>query len=79
MERSRRGGETQIVCGPSVVVLQDCRERFLVTGTGATALERKDPFSGETPLISQVQLGEFENAKRLLRTKSSLLETVQKG
>jgi hypothetical protein len=57
----------QIVCGPSLVVMQDCRERFLVTGTGAAALERKDPLSGETPLISQVHLGEFENAKRLLQ------------
>ncbi len=36
-------------------------------GAGAAALERKDPFSGETPLIAQVQLGEYENAKRLLQ------------
>jgi len=46
---------------------QDCRERRLVTGAGAAALERKDPFSGETPLIAQVRLGEYENAKRLLQ------------
>jgi ankyrin repeat protein len=50
-----------------MVHTQDCFERLLVTGTGATALERKDPFSGETPLIAQVQLGEHENAKRLLQ------------
>ena len=45
---------------------QDCRERRLVTGAGG-ALERKDPYTHETPLIAQVQLGEFENAKRLLQ------------
>ena len=51
----------------SLVHTQDCFERLLVTGTGAAALERKDPFSGETPLIAQVQLGERENAERLLQ------------
>jgi acetoin utilization deacetylase AcuC-like enzyme len=51
----------------SLVHTQDCFERLLVTGTGAAALERKDPFSGETPLIAQVQLGEHENAERLLQ------------
>ena len=50
-----------------VAIPQDCRERSLVTGAGNAALERKDPCSGETPLISQVQLGEYENAKRLLQ------------
>jgi ankyrin repeat protein len=48
-------------------ILQDCRERRLVTGAGAEALERKDPYTYETPLIAQVQLGEYENAKRLLQ------------
>ena len=51
----------------SLVHTQDCFERLLVTGTGAAALEHKDPFSGETPLIAQVQLGEHENAERLLQ------------
>ena len=51
----------------AALALEDCRERRLVTGAGAAALERKDPFSGETPLIAQVQLGEYENAKRLLQ------------
>jgi ankyrin repeat protein len=46
---------------------QDCRERRLVTGAGAAALERKDRFTHQTPLIAQVQLGEYENAKRLLQ------------
>ncbi len=49
------------------LALEDCRERRLVTGAGAEALERKDPYSQETPLIAQVQLGEYENAKRLLQ------------
>ena len=40
-------------------------ERRLVTGAGATALESKDTFSGETPLIAQ--LGQYENVKRLLQ------------
>ena len=51
----------------AALALEDCRERRLVTGAGAAALERKDPFSGKTPLIAQVQLGEYENAKRLLQ------------
>ena len=50
-----------------MAIPQDCRERSLVTGAGNAALERKDPCSGETPLLSQVQLGEYENAKRLLQ------------
>ena len=50
-----------------VAIPQDCRERSLVTGAGNAALERKDPCSGETPLVSQVQLDEYENAKRLLQ------------
>jgi len=54
----------QIVRGAT---LQDCRERRLVTGAGAAALERKDPYTHKTPLIAQVQLGEYENAKRLLQ------------
>jgi len=49
------------------LALEDCRDRRLVTGADAAALERKDHFSGETPLITQVQLGEYENAKRLLQ------------
>jgi ankyrin repeat protein len=51
----------------AALALEDCRERRLVTGAGAAALERKDPYSGETPIIAQVQLGEYENAKRLLQ------------
>ena len=53
--------------GTAALALEDCRERRLVTGAGAAALERRDPFSGETALIAQVQLGEYENAKRLLQ------------
>jgi ankyrin repeat protein len=55
--------------GPETVALalEDCRDRRLVTGAGAAGFERKDLFSGETPLIAQVQLGEYENAKRLLQ------------
>jgi len=49
------------------LALEDCHERRLITGTGAAALESKDPFSGETPLLTQVQLGDLENAKRLLQ------------
>ena len=49
----------------AALALEDCRERHLVTGAGAAALERKDPFSGETLLIAQ--LGEYENAMRLLQ------------
>jgi ankyrin repeat protein len=51
----------------AALALEDCHERRLVTGAGAAALERRDPFSGETALIAQVQLGEYENAKRLLQ------------
>jgi uncharacterized protein len=47
--------------------LEDCRERRLVTGAGAEALERKDLYTQETPLIAQVQLGEYEDAKCLLQ------------
>jgi hypothetical protein len=53
--------------GTAALALEDCHERRLVTGAGAAALERRDPFSGETALIAQVQLGEYENAKRLLQ------------
>ena len=59
------GGGEEANC--AWAIQQDCRERRLVTGAGAAALERKDPFSGETPLVAQVQLGEYENAKRLLQ------------
>ena len=48
-------------------ILQDCLERLLVVGTGKEALERRDPFSDETPLIAQVRLGEYDNVWRLLR------------
>jgi hypothetical protein len=51
----------------AALALEDCRERRLVTGAGAAALDRRDAFSGETPLITQVQLGEYENAERLLQ------------
>jgi hypothetical protein len=51
----------------AALALEDCRERRLITGAGAAALDRRDAFSGETPLITQVQLGEYENAKRLLQ------------
>jgi hypothetical protein len=51
----------------AALALEDCRERRLVTGAGNAALERKDPYSQETPVIAQVQLGEYENAKRLLQ------------
>jgi hypothetical protein len=51
----------------AVLALEDCRERRLVTGAGAAALERRDLFTSETPLITQIQLGESENAKRLLQ------------
>jgi ankyrin repeat protein len=51
----------------AALALEDCRERRLVTGAGAAALERKDPYTHETPLIAQVQLGEYENVKRLLQ------------
>ena len=51
----------------AALALEDCRERRLVTGADAAALERKDLFSGETPLITQIQLGERENAQRLLQ------------
>ena len=51
----------------TALALEDCRERRLVTGAGAAALERSDPFSGETPLITQVQLGEHEHVERLLQ------------
>ena len=66
-DRDRRSADVNLC---SLVHTQDCFERLLVTGTEAAALERKDPFSGETPLISQVQLGEFENAKRLLHASA---------
>jgi ankyrin repeat protein len=48
----------------AALALEDCR---LVTGAGAAVLDRKDPYTHETPLIARVQLGEFENAKRLLQ------------
>ena len=51
----------------AALALEDCRERRLVTGADDAALERKDLFSGETPLITQIQLGERENAQRLLQ------------
>jgi hypothetical protein len=51
----------------AALALEDCRERRLVTGADAAALERADRFSGETPLITQIQLGERENAQRLLQ------------
>ena len=51
----------------AALALEDCRERRLLTGADATMLERKDLFSGETPLITQIQLGERENAQRLLQ------------
>jgi len=54
----------------AALAFEDCHERLLVTGAGAAALERRNPFSGETALIAQVQLGllgEYENAKRLLQ------------
>ena len=51
----------------AALALEDCRERRLVTGADDAALERKDLFSGETPLITQIQLGEGENAQRLLQ------------
>ena len=61
----RSGGGEEAKCAWTIP--QDCRERRLVSGAGAAALERKDPCSGETPLVSQVQLDEYENAKRLLQ------------
>jgi hypothetical protein len=51
----------------AALALEDCCERRLVTGAGDRALERKDPYTHETPLIAQVQLGESENVKRLLQ------------
>jgi len=48
------------------LALEDCLERRLVSGNGATALERKDLYTNETSLIEQVQLGEHENVERLL-------------
>ena len=51
----------------AVLAFEDCRERRLVAGADAAALERKDLVSGETPLITQVRLGELENARRLLQ------------
>jgi hypothetical protein len=53
--------------GMAALALEDCRERRLVTGAGAAALERRDPFSGETPLLTEVQLGEHEHVERLLQ------------
>jgi ankyrin repeat protein len=53
--------------GTAALALEDCCERRLVTGAGDAALERKDPYTHETPLIAQVQLGESENVKRLLQ------------
>jgi hypothetical protein len=53
--------------GTAALALEDCRERRLVTGAGAAALERRDPFSGETPLLTEVQLGEHEHVERLLQ------------
>ena len=51
----------------AALALEDCQERLLVTGADAAALECKDLFSGETPLITQIQLGERENALRVLQ------------
>jgi len=51
----------------AALALEDCWERRLVTGADAAALERTDRFSGETPLITQILLGEHENASRLLQ------------
>ena len=51
----------------AALAFEDCRERRLVTGAGAAALERRDPFSGETPLLTEVQLGEHEHVERLLQ------------
>jgi hypothetical protein len=48
--------------GTAALALEDCRERRLVTGAGAAALERRDPFSGETPLLTEVQLGEHSTS-----------------
>ena len=56
------GGKTT-----SVYALDDCLERRLVTGVDPAALERKDCLTGHTPLTTQVQLGEYENALRLLQ------------
>jgi len=50
----------------AALALEDCWQCRLVTGADAAALERKDLFSGNTPLIMQIQLGERENVERLL-------------
>ena len=62
-----RMGGTGTAGGTGTLALEDCRERRLVTGAGAAALERRDPFSGETPLLTEVQLGEHEHVERLLQ------------
>jgi len=61
LQASAGGAET------AVLALEDCQERRLVSGVDAAALERRDIFSGETPLITQIQFGDHENAQRLLQ------------
>jgi ankyrin repeat protein len=61
------------------LALEDCRERRLITGAGAAALESKDPYTQETPLITQLQLGEYENAQRLLQAGADLNATTADG
>jgi ankyrin repeat protein len=58
----RMGGTTT-----AALALEDCRERRLVTSACAAALEQRDLWTGQTPLITQVQLGETDNVLRLLQ------------
>jgi ankyrin repeat protein len=69
------------MCGKATaaLALEDCCERLLVTGRGSAALERKSPFSGETPLIAQVQLGEYDDVKRLLQARADANAATARG
>ena len=50
-----------------------------MTGADAAALERKDFYSGETPLITQIQLGERENVQRLLQAGADANAATTEG
>ena len=69
-QRRRRLLQESSEDATAALALEDCRERLLVTGRGSAALEHKSPFSGETPLIAQVQLGEYDDVKRLLQARA---------
>jgi hypothetical protein len=73
---TRMGGDAKV---KAALAREECLEHRFIRGSGEEAMERKDDITGETPLITQTELGSSEAVLFLLQAGANANTSMTDG